>query len=57
MTVELTPVGERTRMDLQLALPDRLSEAQVRACPDKGVEAGMTMTIERLVSRLRARAA
>ena len=51
VTVELTPVGEKTRMDLALFLPDALSGAEVQAWLDKGVEAGMTMTVDRLVKR------
>ena len=57
VTVELTPVGERTRMDLALRLPDELTSAEVQAWLDKGIEPGMTMTIDRLVTRLNRRAA
>ena len=54
VTVELTPDGERTRMEVALRLPDQLSEAEVRAWLDMGVEAGMAMTIDRLVAKLKA---
>jgi uncharacterized protein YndB with AHSA1/START domain len=57
VTVELTPVGERTRMDLTLRLPDQLSADQVQGWLDKGLEPGMAMTIDRLVERLKAKAA
>lgn len=52
VTVELTPVGERTRMEVALHLPDALSDSQVKAWLDMGVEAGMSMTIDRLVAKL-----
>lgn len=55
--MELTPVGNRTRMDLAFRLPDALSDAEVQAWLAKGVEPGMAMTIDRLVDRLRVRAA
>ncbi len=51
VTVELMPVGERTRMDLTLRLPDALSPDEAQAWMDKGIEPGMTMTIDRLVAR------
>ncbi|KQX38305.1 hypothetical protein ASD04_11905 [Devosia sp. Root436] len=54
VTVELTPVGERTRMDVALHLPDQLSQAEVEAWLDKGIEPGMAMTIDRLVEKLAA---
>lgn len=57
VTVEFTPVGQRTRMDLALYLPDHLSAEQAQAWLDMGVEAGMTMTIDRLVASMAARAA
>ena len=57
VTVELTPVGEKTRMDLAFQLPDQLSDAEVKAWLDKGVQPGMAMTIDRLVDRLKAKAA
>lgn len=57
VTVELTPVGERTRMEVALYLPDQLSEADVQAWLNQGLEPGMAMTIDRLVHRLGARAA
>jgi uncharacterized protein YndB with AHSA1/START domain len=52
VTVELTPVGARTRMDVALHLPDQLSDAEVQAWLDKGVEKGMAMTVDRLVAKL-----
>ena len=57
VTVELTPDGARTRMVVSLRLPDQLSESAVQAWLDMGVEPGMAMTIDRLVEKLRARAA
>ena len=57
VTVELTPVGARTRMVVSLRLPDQLSDAAAQAWLDMGVEPGMAMTIDRLVAQLRARAA
>ena len=57
VTVELTPVGERTRMEVEFRLPDALSDAEVQGWMNKGVEPGMAMTIDRLVERLQARAA
>lgn len=51
VTVELTPVGTQTRMVVTLALPDDLSEAAVQEWMDKGIEPGMSMTIDRLVAR------
>jgi uncharacterized protein YndB with AHSA1/START domain len=57
VTVELTPVGERTRMKVALRLPDQLSQAEAQGWLDKGIEPGMAMTIDRLVERLRAKAA
>ena len=57
VTVELTPVGEKTRMDLAFQLPDQLSDAEVKAWLDKGVQPGMAMTIDRLVDNLKAKAA
>ena len=57
VTVELTPVGERTRMVVALRLPDHLSAAEVQGWLDKGLEPGMAMTIDRLVARLKAEAA
>lgn len=57
VTVELSPAGARTRMVVSLRLPDQLSDAAVQAWLDMGVEAGMAMTIDRLVAKLRARAA
>lgn len=52
VTVELEPVGARTRLTVTLRLPDDLSQGAVQAWLDKGLEAGMTMTIDRLVARL-----
>jgi uncharacterized protein YndB with AHSA1/START domain len=57
VTVELTPEGERTRMDVALYLPDQLSAAEVQGWLDKGLEPGMAMTIDRLVDRLKTKAA
>ena len=57
VTVELTPVGSKTRMDVAFRLPDALSDAEVQAWLDQGVEPGMAMTIDRLVDRLEARVA
>ena len=57
VTVELTPVGQQTRMDLALRLPDQLTETQVQDWMDKGIERGMTMTIDRLVQRFQAQTA
>lgn len=57
VTVELTPVGEKTRMDVAFQLPDALSDAEVQRWLDMGVEPGMTMTIDRLVGRFKAKAA
>jgi len=51
VTVDLTPMGEKTKMDLMLRLPDQLSAAEAQAWMDKGIEPGMTMTIDRLVAR------
>lgn len=51
VTVELTPMGEQTRLDLALRLPDQLDDRQVQDWLDKGIEAGMTMTIDRLVRK------
>jgi hypothetical protein len=49
-------VGEKTRMDVALHLPDQLSEGEVKGWLDMGVEPGLSMTIDRLVEKL-ARAA
>jgi uncharacterized protein YndB with AHSA1/START domain len=57
VTVELTPVGERTRMDVSLRLPDQLSQAEVQGWLDKGIEPGMAMTIDRLVAKFSRSAA
>ena len=57
VTVELTPEGERTRMVVALHLPDQLSAAEVQDWLDKGLEPGMSMTIDRLVARFTAKAA
>lgn len=50
VTVELTPVGAQTRMVVTLALPDDLSDDQVQDWMDKGIEPGMSMTMDRLVA-------
>ena len=57
VTVELTPEGDRTRMEVALRLPDQLSQAEVKSWLDKGIEPGRAMTIDRLVERLKAKAA
>lgn len=57
VTVELTPVGGKTRMDVTLHLPDQLSAAEVQDWLDMGVEPGLGMTIDRLVERFKAKAA
>ena len=51
VTVDLTPLGTQTRLVLTLALPDELSEAEVQGWLDKGIEPGMSMTIDRLVDK------
>lgn len=52
VTILLTAVGDRTRLDLSLFLPDQLSDSQVQAWMEKGIEPGMTMTVDRLVAQL-----
>ena len=49
VTVELTPMGSQTQMVVTLALPDDLGDAEVQAWMAKGIEPGMSMTIDRLV--------
>jgi hypothetical protein len=44
-------------MVVSLHLPDSLSAPDVRRWLELGVEAGMAMTIDRLVEKLRSRAA
>jgi len=51
VTVDLTPLGPQTRLVLTLALPDELSEAEVQSWLDKGIEPGMSMTVDRLVDK------
>lgn len=57
VTVELAPVGQQTRMEVTLRLPDQFSEAEVRAWLDKGIEPGMSMTIDRLMAKFAKSAA
>lgn len=57
VTVELAPVGQQTRMDVTLRLPDQLSAAEVQAWLDMGIEPGMSMTIDRLVQKFAKSAA
>lgn len=52
VTVELSAMGERTRMDFQLQLPGQLSEPEVDAWMTKGIDKGWTGTLDRLVERL-----
>ena len=49
--------GYETFQDVAVRLPDQLSQAAVKGWLDKGLEPGMAMTIDRLVERLRAKAA
>ena len=51
VTVDLAPLGQRTRMEVTLRLPDQLSAAEVQAWRDRGIEPGMSMTIDRLVAK------
>ena len=51
-TVELTPVGEQTRMDFRLQLPDQMSDEAAKAWLDMGIDQGWGMTIDRLVTQL-----
>jgi hypothetical protein len=44
-------------MDVTLRLPDQLSVSEAQAWMDKGIEPGMTMTIDRLVARFPVSAA
>ena len=52
VAVELTPVGEQTRMDFRLRLPDQMSDAAAKAWLDMGIDHGWSVTIDRLVAQL-----